>query len=90
MANHVRVAGGPASASDVIEAIRTAIESAIAESRAEVSGGGGHYNISVVSPAFAGKSRLECQRMVLRSVKSLMEGEGAPLHAVDSLLTRVP
>ena len=77
-------------AADVLTAIRTAVEGAIAECRAEVSGGGGHYTIVATSPAFAGKSRLESQRMVLRAIKSLMDGDAAPVHAVDSITTRTP
>ena len=44
----------------VIDALRDAIERQIPNSRAEVSGGGGHFNIAVTSPVFAdkGTSRL--------------------------------
>lgn len=56
----------------------------------EVSGGGGHYNIVVVSTAFAGKSMLESQRLVLSAIKHLINGASPPVHAVDSLVTRTP
>lgn len=75
---------------DVCGAIREAIERAIEGSSVEVTGGGGHFSISVVSAAFAGLSRLESQRLVLRAIKDLMAGDGAPVHAVDSLVTRTP
>jgi len=39
---------------------------------------------------FAGKSRLESQRLVLGSIKHLMAGDLAPVHAVDRLGTRTP
>jgi acid stress-induced BolA-like protein IbaG/YrbA len=56
----------------------------------EVSGAGGHYNIDVVSTAFAGKSMLQNQRMVLSAIKHLINGAAPPVHAVDSLKTRTP
>ena len=74
----------------VIEALRTAIESQIPEAKAEVSGSGGHYSIDVVSPAFAGKNMLQSQRLVYSAITHLMSGDMAPVHAVDSLTTRLP
>jgi acid stress-induced BolA-like protein IbaG/YrbA len=74
----------------VPDAIRAAIALAIPDAEVEVSGGGGHYVIAVVSPIFAGKNTLESHRLVYGSIAHLMKGEGAPVHAVDSLTTRVP
>ena len=74
----------------VIEALREAIERQIPNSRAEVSGGGGHFAIEVTSPAFAGRSMLESQRMVYGAIAHLMKGDAPPVHAVDSLNTRTP
>ncbi len=74
----------------VVDALREAIEREILDSRAEVSGGGGHFTIEVTSPAFAGKSMLESQRMVYGAIAHLMKGELAPVHAVDRLITRTP
>jgi acid stress-induced BolA-like protein IbaG/YrbA len=73
---------------DVVEAVKKAIEEALPGARAQVSGGGGHYNIEVVSPVFAGKSTLESQRLVYSAITPLMKGDMAPVHAVDSLKTR--
>ena len=56
----------------------------------EVSGGGGHFQLAVTSQAFAGKTRIEQQRLVYSAIAHLMAGADAPVHAVDSLLTRVP
>jgi acid stress-induced BolA-like protein IbaG/YrbA len=75
---------------DVVDLVRRAIEGAIADAQAEVTGGGGHFSIVVVSPVFAGKSTLESHRMVLGAIKHLMAGDAAPVHAVDSLRTRAP
>jgi len=74
----------------ITDAVRTAIEDAIEGSRAEVTGGGGHYQIVVTSAAFAGKSMLESQRLVYSAIAHLMAGDMAPVHAVDSLKTRTP
>ncbi len=75
---------------DVIEALRTAIEGAVPDAHARVTGGGGHYTLEVTSPVFAGKSMLEQQRLVMRSIAHLMAGNAPPVHAVDSLKTLVP
>lgn len=74
----------------VTDAVREAIEAAIPDARAVVTGGGGHYTIEVTSPAFAGKGMLESQRLVYSAIAHLMKGDMAPVHAVDSLKTRTP
>ncbi len=75
---------------DIPQAIRDAIVGKVAGAEVEVSGGGGHYTIAVVSSAFAGKSMLENQRLVYGAIAHLMKGDGAPVHAVDSLKTKAP
>jgi len=74
----------------VVDALRAAIETQIPDSQATVNGGGGHFTIEVVSPAFAGLGMLESQRLVYSAIAHLMKGDLAPVHAVDSLTTRVP
>jgi acid stress-induced BolA-like protein IbaG/YrbA len=74
----------------VEEAIRTSVTERLPDAVVNVSGGGGHYNIEVVSTWFAGKSVLERQRLVLSAIKHLINGERPPVHAVDSLITRTP
>ena len=74
----------------IIDALRDAIERHIPDARADVNGGGGHFNIEVTSPVFASKSMLESQRMVYGAIADLMKGDRAPVHAVDSLKTRTP
>ena len=46
--------------------------------------------LALVSAVFAGKSPLERQRLVLSAIKHLINGDRAPVHAVDELLTRTP
>ena len=74
----------------VSDALREAIERQIPGSRAEVTGGGGHFAIEVTSSAFAGKGMLESQRMVYSAIAHLMKGDAPPVHAVDSLKIRTP
>jgi acid stress-induced BolA-like protein IbaG/YrbA len=74
----------------VPEAISASIRERLPDAKVEVSGGGGHYTIAVVSEGFAGKSMLESQRLVLGAIKHLINGDRAPVHAVDSLVTRTP
>jgi stress-induced morphogen len=75
---------------DVLAALKEAIEAAIPSSSADVSGGGGHFNLVVTSPAFAGKNMLDSQRLVYSAIAPLMKGDLAPVHAIDSLKTKVP
>lgn len=72
------------------DAIRDGIKAKIPDAVVEVGGGGGHFNIVVVSTVFAGKSLLESQRLVLGAIKHLINGAAPPVHAVDSLVTKVP
>ena len=68
----------------------SSVKTVIPDAVVEVSGGGGHFSIVVVSAVFDGKSLLERQRLVLGSIKHLINGERAPVHAVDSLVTKTP
>ncbi|MGM0578387.1 MAG: BolA/IbaG family iron-sulfur metabolism protein [Myxococcota bacterium] len=70
--------------------VKDAIEQAIPDAEAEVSGGDGHYSITVRSPAFDGKSRVQQQRLVYTAITPLMSGPDAPVHAVDELRTLAP
>jgi acid stress-induced BolA-like protein IbaG/YrbA len=74
----------------VEDAISSSIRERLPDASVEVGGGGGHYRISVISTAFAGKSLLESQRLVLSAIKHLLAGAAPPVHAVDALVTRTP
>jgi len=74
----------------VTDAIRDAILAKIPGADVQVSGGGGHYTIDVVSSEFAGKSMVAQQRLVYGAIAHLMSGDMAPVHAVDKLRTIVP
>ena len=72
------------------EQVKTAIEQAIDGSTATVHGGGGHFEIEVVSVQFAGKRILEQQRLVYSAIAHLMAGDAAPVHAVDRMVCKTP
>jgi acid stress-induced BolA-like protein IbaG/YrbA len=75
---------------DIPQAIRQAILAKIPGAEVEVQGGGGHYAIVVTASAFAGLGRVESQRLVYGAITHLMQGDLAPVHAVDSLRTLTP
>ena len=72
------------------DAIERAVKEKLSDAVVTVRGGGGHYEIDVISQAFAGKSTLEKHRLVLTAIAHLMNGNDAPVHAVDSLKTTLP
>ena len=65
------------------EQIKQRIEASIPGARAEVedyTGGGDHFRATVVSPAFAGRSRIEQHKLVY----SVFGDEiGGPIHALS-------
>ena len=67
--------------------IKQRIEAAIPQARVDVedwTGGGDHFRATVVSPAFAGKTRIEQHRMVYAVFGDEI---GGPIHAL-SLTTK--
>jgi len=75
--------------------LTAAVEQAIVDAlgdgaTAEVHGSGGHFTIRVVSTAFEGKGLLAKQRLVMRAVAPFMDGDNAPVHAIDHLETLTP
>jgi len=75
---------------DILEAIRDSVRKALPDAVVEASGGNGHYTLVVTSAAFAGKGPVDAQRLVYGAIAHLMKGDRAPVHAVDSLRTKVP
>lgn len=79
------------SSDDVCRALRDAIAAALPDAEIGVTAANpGHFEIEVVSPAFAGQSMVKQQQLVYGAIKELMAGDGAPVHAIDRLRTRVP
>lgn len=78
-------------ASNVSAELRDAIAQSLPGADVRVSAGSpGHFMISVVAEEFRGKTRLACQRLVYKAIAPLMQGDRAPVHAVDQLETKVP
>ena len=74
----------------ITERVESALREAIPGADVAVRGMGGHFEIRVVSEAFAGRNRLSRQRMVLGAIAPLMTGAAAPVHAVDRVETLTP
>lgn len=74
----------------IVDHIRERIEAGIPGAKARVEGGGGHFTLEVVAAQFKGKNTLEKQRLVYSTITDLMSGGDAPIHAVDTMVTRVP
>jgi stress-induced morphogen len=71
------------------EEIKQRIEASIPGARAEVedyTGGGDHFRATVVSEAFAGRSRIEQHKLVYEVFGAEI---GGPIHAL-SLKTEIP
>ncbi len=77
-------------AKETLDQLRAALEAAFGGAQIEVRGGGGHFEIKVVSKLFEGENRLAQQRRVYKAIAPLMKGDAAPVHAVDRLETAVP
>ena len=76
--------------SSICDTIQSAIEEALDGAKVQVSGGGGRFTIDVVAASFEGKNMVQSQRLVYSAIAHLMAGEGAPVHAVNSLTTSTP
>lgn len=71
--------------------IREAIAIAIDGARIEVEARGpGHFEVSVVSEIFEGKSQVQQHQLVYGAITELMSGPQAPVHAIDRLQCRTP
>jgi len=75
---------------EIVARIEEAIRAALPGCEVSASGAAGHFEIRVVSTAFAGKRTLEKQRLVYAAIAHLMQGDAAPVHAVDRLETLTP
>jgi acid stress-induced BolA-like protein IbaG/YrbA len=87
----LRILSSPGASDDTAEKLRTSIEAALPGSQAFVDAASpGHFTIRVVSRAFEGESRVRQQQLVYGAIAHLMEGDAAPVHAIDHLKTELP
>ena len=68
------------------DSIKQGIEAGLACEHVEVSGDGQHFQALIVSPAFAGKSRVQRHQLVYRALGDRMREE---IHAL-SMQTLTP
>ena len=82
------MAGSP---EQVSRQLREAIEAALPGAQVQVTPTSpGHFGIQVIAEAFRGQTRLAQHQAVYAAITPLMQGEDAPVHAVDRLETRLP
>lgn len=82
---------GTADADAVAREMKEAIEAALAGAHAEVEPrGAGHYEVRVVSAAFEGRSLVQRQQLVYGALARFLQGDTAPVHAIDRMETRTP
>ncbi len=73
----------------IVEQIREAIAAAIEGAEITIDPRGpGHFEITVVSGAFEGRSRVQQHQLVYGAITDLMSGSAAPVHAIDKLECR--
>lgn len=76
---------------DVTGLLRAALERGFPDAEIRVDEPSpGHFTLRVVSPAFAGRSRLQQQQAVYAAIGHLMQGNAAPVHAIDRMETLTP
>lgn len=75
----------PMNAQDIVRLIKEGVPDASVELR-DLVGDGDHYEATVISPAFAGKTRIQQHQMVYAALRGRMGGE---LHALK-LTTMAP
>jgi acid stress-induced BolA-like protein IbaG/YrbA len=75
----------------VAEEMRVAVLAVLPGAEVAVEArGAGHFALSVVSAAFAGLPRVRQQQKVYAAIGHLMAGDAAPVHAIDTLVTKTP
>ena len=76
--------------SNIPDEIKQRIEAAIPGAQVEiVPGSARHYELYVRSASFEGLSQVKQQQMIYASIKDLMSGDDAPIHAIDRMDLRV-
>lgn len=84
----LRILSSPSEPGEIADDLRRSIEGALPGAEVAVAPlSPGHFEIRVRSEAFAGKSRLQQQQLVYAAIAPLMQGDAAPVHAIDRLQT---
>ena len=73
-------------ARETADQLQERIAKAIPDAVIEIEPAGpGHFEISVTSEVFEGKSRVAQQQLVYGAIADLMAGAAPPVHAIDRL-----
>ncbi len=76
--------------SNISAEIKQRIEAALSGAQVDVvPGSARHYELYVISASFEGLSPVKQQQMIYASIKDLMSGDDAPIHAIDRMDLRV-
>jgi acid stress-induced BolA-like protein IbaG/YrbA len=71
---------------NIMQQLRSAIEAAVSCREISVEAGSpGHFVIRVVSNDFTRLNRVKQQQLVYSAIAHLMQGDAAPVHAIDRL-----
>lgn len=68
--------------------VEALIKQGLPDAQVEVSGDGRHFEVSVISPAFAGKSLIQRHRMIMETVKAQVASD--ELHALSIKQAKTP
>ena len=74
----------------IIDEMTQAISKTLPDATVSITGGGGHFEIHVISAEFEGKRLVQKQRLVYSAITHLMAGDNAPVHAIDKMVCEVP
>lgn len=87
----LRILGAGPDPDVILQQIRSAISRALPDAQVQAAcASPGHFEIRVVSQAFAGKPRLRQHQLVYGAIADLMSGDAPPVHAVDRLECLAP
>lgn len=87
----LQILGSPSDGRDMQQELERAVSEAFPDGVVEVDANSpGHYSIRVVSASFEGQTRVKQQQRVYAAIAHLMNGDGAPVHAIDRLSTELP
>lgn len=84
----IQILSSPSAVHDTARELERAIAAAFPDAAVEVRANSpGHFEIRVVSASFADQSRVVQQQRVYAAIAPWMEGDDAPVHAIDRLQT---
>jgi stress-induced morphogen len=87
----LQIIGAGPEPEEVAAKLAGSIESGFPDARVEVTPTSpGHFEIAVASRIFEGKSRVQQQQAVYKTIAHLMNGKNPPVHAIDRMTCTTP